>query len=70
MKRCRITKAELLARDRERDAELKKAKQEMAEEIERRRQVLAEMKAIFKSNNLSPMMSDKASCEPKDVGGN
>lgn len=40
----------------------------MAEEIERTRQELAEMKAMFKSKNLSPMISDKVSCEPKDVG--
>lgn len=64
-KRCRITKAELLARDRERDEELKKAKQDMAEEIEKTRKEMAELRTILKSNVSSPMLSDKASCDSK-----
>ena len=67
-KRSRITKAELLARDRERDAELEKAKQEMANEMEKTRQELAELKALLsKANISSPMVSDKASCDASDV---
>lgn len=57
-KRSRITKAELLARDRQRDADLVKTKKEMAAEI-------SELRAMLLSNNQSPMLSDKASCERK-----
>lgn len=71
-KRCRITKAELLARDRARDAkmeedkrELEKSKLEMAAELERNRQEMAELKAMIKSSNLSPKFSERASCEAK-----
>lgn len=56
-KRSRITKAELLARDRQRDADLEKTKKEMAAQI-------AELKAMHVSKNQSPV-SDKASCERK-----
>lgn len=63
-KRCRITKAELLARDRERDAEYEKSKQEMAAELERTRQEMAELKAMLGSNNPSPRLSEHASCAP------
>lgn len=55
-KRCRITKAELLARDRERDAEYEKSKQEMAAELVRTRQEMAELKAMLGSNNPSPSL--------------
>lgn len=66
-KRCRITKAELLARDRQRDAEFEKARQEMVAEIDKTKQEMAELKAMIKSNNPSPMLSDKSSCHPKQV---
>lgn len=46
---------------------MEKAKQEMASEIDRTRQELAELKAMLKSNNLSPMLSDKASCGQTNV---
>ena len=67
-RRNRITKAELLERDRERDAELEKAKKEMAMEMEKTRQEMAEMKALLsKANISSPIASDKASCEANTV---
>ncbi|KAL8125435.1 hypothetical protein AgCh_012939 [Apium graveolens] len=67
-KRSRITKAELLARDCERDAELEKAKQEMAKEMEKTRQELAELKGLLsKANISSPLVSEKASCDAQIV---
>ncbi|KAK1372728.1 hypothetical protein POM88_028921 [Heracleum sosnowskyi] len=55
---CRITKAELLARDRERDAELEKAKQEMErtrQEMERTREEMVQaLKAMGLANIPSP----------------
>lgn len=69
-KRSRITKAELLLRDRERDAELEKAKQEMALEMEKTRQKMAELMSLLDKANISspPPVSDKSSnCEAKDV---
>lgn len=55
-KKCRITKAELLARDRK-----------MAEELERTRREMAELKALFNaSNHHSPLLSDKSSCKPHE----
>ena len=65
---CRITKAELLARDRERDAELERTKQEMSVELEKMRQEMAELKAFLSRANISsPVLSDKASCEANGV---
>ncbi|KAL8120247.1 hypothetical protein AgCh_017410 [Apium graveolens] len=67
-KRSRITKAELLARDCERDAELEKAKQEMAKKMEKTRQELAELKGLLsKANISSPLVSEKASCDAEIV---
>ena len=67
-RRNRITKAELLERDRERDAELEKAKKEMAMEMEKTRQEMAELKALLsKANISSPIASDKTSCEANTV---
>lgn len=66
-KRCRITKAELLAHDREREAEYEKDKQEMVAELERTSQEMAELKAMLGSNNPSPRLSEHASCGPKDA---
>ena len=61
---CRITKAELLARDRERDAELEKKRKEM----EKTRQEMAELKAMLSASKISsPMVSDKASCDVSGV---
>ncbi|KAL6535035.1 hypothetical protein OROMI_026409 [Orobanche minor] len=57
-KGCRITKAELMARDRVRDAEMEKAKQEMTAELERTRKEMTELKAM-------PKLSEHASSEPK-----
>ncbi|KAK1394951.1 hypothetical protein POM88_014007 [Heracleum sosnowskyi] len=68
-KRCRITKAELLARDRERDAELEKAKQEMErtrQEMERTREEMVQaLKAMGLANIPSPKLSEMASCGQK-----
>ncbi|KAL8121084.1 hypothetical protein AgCh_018015 [Apium graveolens] len=56
-KRCRLTKAELLALDRERDAELEKTRKEM----EKIREKIAELKAMLSAAKISsPMVSDKA----------
>lgn len=66
-KRCRITKAELLARDRQRDAELEKTKQEMTAELEKTKREMAELKSLLKSNYPSPVLSDKASCQTKQL---
>ena len=56
-KKSGITKSELLARDRV-----------MAEELEKTRREMAELKALFNASNLnSPNLSDKASCQP--LGG-
>lgn len=69
-KRCRITKAELMARDRERDAELDKAKQEMErtrQAMEKTREEMLEaMKTMGMANNPSPKLSGYASCGQKD----
>ncbi|KAK1361442.1 hypothetical protein POM88_045916 [Heracleum sosnowskyi] len=68
-KRCRITKAELLARDRERDAELEKAKQEMErtrQEMERTKEEMVQaLKAMGLTNIPSPKLSEMASCGQK-----
>lgn len=57
-KRSRITKSELLARDRQRDEELQRTKQEFMSQI-------AELKALVAAHNVpSPMLSDKSSCQP------
>ncbi|KAK1371536.1 hypothetical protein POM88_037628 [Heracleum sosnowskyi] len=65
----RITKAELLARDRERDAELEKAKQEMErtrQEMERTREEMVQaLKAMGLANIPSPKLSQMASCGQK-----
>ena len=57
-----------MARDCERDAELAKAKQEMAKEMEKTRQELAELKGLLsKANISSPLVSEKASCDAQIV---
>lgn len=58
-KRKRITKAELLACDRQRDEEMERTKQELMSQIEA-------LKAMINTPNImpSPMTSDKASCQP------
>ncbi|KAK1362597.1 hypothetical protein POM88_047071 [Heracleum sosnowskyi] len=65
----RITKAELLARDRERDAELENAKQEMErtrQEMERTREEMVQaLKAMGLANIPSPKLSEMASCGQK-----
>ncbi|KAK1372737.1 hypothetical protein POM88_028930 [Heracleum sosnowskyi] len=65
----RITKAELLARDRERDAELEKAKQEMERtrhEMERTREEMVQaLNAMGLANIPSPKLSEMASCGQK-----
>lgn len=56
-RRVRVTKSELLARDRERSEELEKMKSE-----------LDQLKALITSTSTiqySPMFSDKSSCQPQ-----
>ncbi|KAK1401439.1 putative Ulp1 protease family catalytic domain-containing protein [Heracleum sosnowskyi] len=52
-KKCRITKAELLARD-----------QQLVEELERTRREMAELKALFNASNIYSPMSEKSSYLP------
>lgn len=57
-KRTRITKAELLAQDKQRDEEMEKTKQDFMAKI-------ASLEALINANNISSqILSDKASCEP------
>ena len=53
-KKSRITKAELLARDRQRDDEMERTKKEMAD--------LKQLVSVYANIIPSPMLSDKASC--------
>lgn len=55
-KRTRITKAELLARDRQRDEEMERIKKEFTTQIESLKA------AVSGSGKFSPLLSEKASC--------
>ena len=61
-KRTRITKSELLARDRQRVEEFERTKQDFMTQI-------ADLRAMITVSNLhSPMYSDKSSCQPPEEG--
>lgn len=62
-KRTRVTKDELLARDKKREEEFERRTQEFDKKTENLMNEIAELKALITTSNLhSPMLSDKASC--------
>lgn len=61
-KRTRVTKAELLARDRERDEEMERMKKEFVAQIESLKAVVAAGEKFY------PNLSEKASCGMVEEG--
>ena len=63
-RRNRVTKDELLARDKRREEEFEKRTEEFEKNTQNLMSEIAELRALIGASNLhlSPMLSDKASC--------
>lgn len=71
-KRIRITKGELMVRDRQRDEEMEKTRQEMERtklEMEKTKQEIAELKSLLSASNItSSPLSDKGIFQGEKAG--